>query len=56
MCKTVEATRAIAAFLLRQQRVRVTASDIVQNVHAITNRKTDQVREVVSPLIPAWGG
>jgi hypothetical protein len=46
----VETTRTIAAFLLRQQRARVTASDVVQHVH-IGDRKTDQVRDAMSPLV-----
>jgi hypothetical protein len=47
----IETTRAIAAFLLRQQRVRVTASEVVQHVHAVHGHKADQVRDAVSPLV-----
>jgi hypothetical protein len=46
-----ETTQAIAAFLLREQRARVTATDIVRHVHAVHSMKTDQVRDVVSPLV-----
>jgi hypothetical protein len=47
----VEKTRAIAAFLLRQRRVRVTSRDIIQHVSSLHRSKVDQVREDVSPLV-----
>jgi hypothetical protein len=46
-----ETTKAIASFLLREQKVRVTPTDIIHHVQAVHNRKADQVRDEVSPLI-----
>jgi len=47
----VATTQAIAAFVLREQRGRITASDVIQHVGALHRRKADQVRDAVSPLV-----
>jgi hypothetical protein len=49
----METAQAIAAFLLRQERVRVTATDIARHVHVVHSMKTDQIRDAVSPLV-SW--
>jgi len=47
----VETTKAIAAFLLREKRVRITARDVIQHVGMLHRSKADQVREALSPII-----
>ncbi len=47
----VEITRAVAGFLLREQRLRITASDVIQHVRALHTHKADQIRDAVSPLV-----
>jgi hypothetical protein len=47
----IDTIRAIAAFLLRQQRVRVTSRDIVHHIGSLHRFKIDQVRDAVSPLV-----
>jgi hypothetical protein len=47
----VEMTRAVCAFLLRQERARVTPSDITRHVALLHRSRVDQVRDAVSPLI-----
>ena len=37
-----EITRAVAAFLLREQRLRITASDVIQHVRALHTHKADR--------------
>jgi hypothetical protein len=47
----VETIRAIAAFLLREQRLRITGRDIIQHVSSLHRSKVDQIREALSPLV-----
>jgi hypothetical protein len=47
----IEAARAIAAFLLRQQRTRVTGREIVLHVGMLHRSKVEQVRDAISPLV-----
>jgi Protein of unknown function (DUF3987) len=47
----IETTKAICGFLLREQRVRITASDVMRHVHILHSKKLDEVRAALSVVV-----